>query len=650
MASKFGGIPVDEAPPQRRSRFGGIPVEDFGNVQADFRTTEALAQAQQAPIRDLTPVQAEYDATEGMGGYEMYRAGLGKSIADTARGAKQALTSGLAGQAGVVSGGLRRIGLGGAADALDRNVGAPLTTSLQQQYADAAETRRLDAPLTSTLPGGAGNAIGTIAQFIGPGLALRGSSAGAVFLPRTLAGNVVQGGAVGAVQPVASEAERGTNAATGAALGGAGVAIPKVAGAVARPSLSSLARFTERGVSRRAAEQIAAESSGLASLLKPAPSAVPGVRRTLAEESLDPGVARLERNARSTQQGFDTLDRSNNEARVAALRQFAGDDQAIAAAEAARDATALPLLKQAQQVTGVDTNRLISQIERADKLFEGRPAVQQTLRDVRDLLFRPASAAEKAASPNWPDLVPRDEVAQLYNVRKTLDDLIGGKLAGEKPAASAARRELMVVKNGLDRVITKAAPEFGQYLDAYRSGSKVADRMKLGNTLVDAGSGSAILDPVTGQPTLTAASFGRQAQNLDKAAASATGFRKARAANILQPEDMSTIRAIQDDLNRRSFAATAGTGGNSQTFERLAMQDRLGASAAGKIPLIGGIAEVLNKVGNSRVNAKVAYLLQNPEEARRLLATLPAADRVVVEDVLARIGGTGGALVPALSE
>lgn len=616
-----------------------------GNTEDARRLAQEYARLRGKP----KPAERAPKPTDGMSGYEMYRAGLGKSIADTALGAKQALTYGLSGQAGVVSGVLRRIGLGGAASALDRSVGAPLASSLRDQYAEAAERKRLDAPLTDTKAGAFGNAVGTVAQLLGPGLVLRGSAA-PVFLPRTIAGNAAQGVALGAAQPVADEAQRLNNAGIAGLFGAGGVALPKLAGAVARPTISSLARFTDRGVSRRAAKQIAAEPSGLASLLKPAPSAVPGVRRTLAEESLDPGVARLERNARSTQQGFDTLDRSNNEARVAALRGFAGDDAQIAAAEAARDATAMPLLKEAQKATGVDTSRLVSQIERAERLFDGRPAVQSVLRDARDLLFRQASAAEKAASPNWPDLVPRDEVAQLYNVRKTLDDWMTGKMANEKPATLAAKNEIMAIKRGLDRVIAKASPEFGQYLDAYRSGSKVADRMRLGSTLIDAGSGSAILDPVTGQPTLTAAAFGRQAQNLDKAAASATGFRKAKAANILQPEDMSAIRAIQDDLNRRAFAATAGTGGNSQTFERLAMQDRLGASAASKLPLIGGLAEVLNKVGNSRVNAKVAFLLQNPEEARRLLAALPAADRVVVEDVLARIGGTSGVITPALSE
>lgn len=496
----------------------------------------------------------------------------------------------------------------------------------------------------------AGNITGTLAQILGPGFALRGTATGATLLPRTIAGNAAQGGVIGLVQPTANNSERVANAGLGTLGGTVGAAIPKVIGATARPALGYLSRFMEGGAERRAGQQILSEAQDRAALMSPAPSAVSGVRRTLAEESLDPGVARLERNARSTGRGFDEMDRANNLARVESLRGIAGTPQDMAAAQLEREANSMPFLKAAKRATGADTSTLLRQIDRAHGLYEGRPAVQSTLSDLAQLLQRPATAAEKRASPNWPDRVPRDEVAQLYNVRKTLGDLLSGKLAAEKPAAQAATRELMMVKNGLDRAIGKASPEFRGYLTAYKEGSRNIDRMKLGQQLIDGGSGSAIIDPVTGAPVLTPAAFSRQAGDLDAAAAKATGFRKAKASNLLEPEDMAAIRAIEDDLQRKAFAGSAGSGGNSHTFERQALENRIGAQAASGIPFLGKFADVLNRIGDTRVRAKVAYLLQNPDRARAVIASLPANERHIVESALARIGGTAGAVSPALAE
>lgn len=608
----------------------------------------AMAKRYGAPRPRIPAKGKGFDPTEGMSGTEKFFAGMGKSLYDTGRGVSQL--------AGDVSD-----AVGGAFGRSNRTASGLVSgeTRGDVRRREAEEQRALDAPLMDTGAGLAGNITGTVGQFLIPGgAAVRyGSMAPkaaalvrSATLPTSLRGAALQGAAIGSTQQVGEDDSRLANMVIGGGAGSAGVLIPRGLGALYRGTGSYVGKVTPRGVERRAARLILGEAENPQAVLRAQPSAIPGVQRTLAEETLDPGLARLERNARSTGRGFDTLDRTNNAARVTALRQFAGDDAQIAAAEAARDTAALPLLRKSQQVTGADTSRLVSQVERAAKLFEGRPAVQQTLRDVRDLLHRPATAAEKAASPNWPDLVPRDEVTQLYNVRKTLGDLMSGKLAGEKPHAQAATRELMVIKNGLDRVLKKASPEFGQYLDTYKAGSQGVNRLRLGSELLDSGSGSAILDPVTGQPVLTAAAFSRQANNLDRAAANATGFRKARADDILQPQDQATIKAVQDDLQRRSFAATAGSGGNSQTFERMALNDRIAGGFAARIPFIGRAAEYLGQIGQSRLQAKMAEMLANPSQARAIIAALPANDRRVIENAFVRVGASAGAMSPALAE
>lgn len=120
---------------------------------------------------------------------------------------------------------------------------------------------------------------------------------------------------------------------------------------------SPLLPFTKGGKEKAVATILKGSASNPASLATVAPSAIPGVRRSLAEETLDPGIASLQRavQARSgAGAGYETIRRNNNAARVGLLDQFAGDDAAIAGAEAARDARALPLLGAAYLDKGVD--------------------------------------------------------------------------------------------------------------------------------------------------------------------------------------------------------------------------------------------------------------------------------------------------------
>lgn len=200
----------------------------------------------------------------------------------------------------------------------------------------------------------------------------------------------------------------------------------------------------------------------------------------------------------------------------------------------------------------------------------------------------------------------------LDNVRKTMGDMLSGKYGGDSAAALAGSREIMAVKNQLDRVLAKQAPQYGQYIDAFRIASKPINRMQVGQTLLGKSSGTTI-DPLTGQYALTPAAFGRSVKNLDSVARSATGFNKARAEDILEPADMRTIASVQDDLSRQAFADTAARQG-SDTFQKfmnegniLAAMQEVGANVPG-----AGVLKMLGKRGVDRVNATLADVLANP--------------------------------------
>lgn len=576
---------------------------DFGNVQGGSQTV------------------SDTSATDGMGQYEKYIVGGVAGLREFGQGIKQRSTEAAALLARATAGSPE------ARSLVDQKM-SPVVAGQRQQ---TAELRRLHAPINGTGMGKLGNVVFQAGALFGPGAAFRNTGVGAALLPQSIRGNALLGAAVGGAQASESSAETAGNVALGGGFGAAGAVLPKIAGA-AYSGLRSLVSGIGSG-QRKAAELIAAESSGLRGLLTPQPSTVPGVQRTLAEEALDPGVARLERQMRGQTNIFQPIDTANNAARVNALENISGGPSSIRDAERARAQASNPLLRQAMQDKGVDVAGLSRHVQGIADANATRPSVASAITDVQRAL---ASAD--------------DSVESLYGVRKYIGDLLSGKAGADKSYARAASRELKSIQGELDAAIGARSPAFGQYLDAYRTGSKPIDRFKVGQNLLAPSSGGAVLDPVTGMQQLTPASFSRKARDLDAVAATATGFRKARAEDILTPSDLATIRGVQDDLERQSFRATAGSGGNSMTQERTALQDRMTNRLASKIPVIGGFVEAIDQLGKQRVNERLAYLLANPEEARRVLQSLNSKDRDAVGKALAQISTRSGALAPALAE
>lgn len=581
----------------------------------------------QSRVVDFPAVQAERpDATEGMSGVQRFLAGAGKSLADSATGVAQVLSSDYAplitGLPGLIT---RELGQRGVGQAANQR---------------AMESRELDQDLLNTGAGLAGNVAGTLAQVLGPGIAARGTAAAPAFLPTTIVGNALQGAALGALQPAVAEGERGINALGGLAGGAAGGAIGRAGSA----AFNAVANAGRRGISaadRGAANVLLREAADPNALQTVAPSSVPGVQRTLAEETLDPGIARLERTVRSTGGQFDALDRANNAARVGAIETFAQDENALRAATRSRNQQTEALRESAMQDSGVNVGAvrevLANQLERTAT----RPSVQSALLDVKQSL--------DAAG---------DDVFSLYGTRKYIDDLMSGKAGTDKSYAKAASRELMQIKNALDERLAEASPSFSQYLDKYREMSGPINTMQVGQALIGRSSGGAVLDPVTGVQVLTPAQFSKASRSLDDVAAKATGFKKAKADQILRPSDIAIIKSVQDDLERQAFRATAGSGGNSQTFERLGVQDRItrgaGREALGMVPggrYITGFMDVLDKTKNEQLKERLAYLVANPEEARRVINSLNPAGRTVVQNAIQQLSGaTGRSVQPVASD
>lgn len=699
-------------------RMRAQPRADFSGVASAIDTTaertSPLTEAEWQRERERQAASTAED--EASNSYGKYMAGVGMSVRSLADGLKQAPVAGLANQAVLATLGANKVAPGNSASRwIAQNIANPLLAKAAEQQRIEALKRRDESSIRNSRAGQFGNIVGTAAQFLLPGAALRGTVLGGAILPTTIGGNALQGAVVGALQPTAEGESRAQNTVVGGLLGGGGAALPVIPATAARVTRGLLAPFTESGAESAAARVVLGAAENPAQIAAMQQSAVPGVQRTLAEATLDPGIAQLQRTvAAKNGAPFDQIRRSNNAARVAAIRQFAGDEADLAAAEAARNSAASPLLRSALEVEGVNTNRLIGQLGRLAKAQEGRPAVQKAITDIADLLKREVPEAERIANASAPlkefiatdrlsatnrevaadairmmkagerpggsfvapkgtrasasqqagreamaqarkaydrAAVGHDKVAVLYNVRKTINDMLAGKYGGDSAQALAGSGELIAVRNQLDRVLEKQAPEFGQYLDAYRSASKPINRMEAAQELLRR-AGSATVDPTTGLETLTPAAFGRQARNLDQVAASGTGFRKARASDVFDPSDLNTISQVNEDLSRQAFADTAARGVGSDAFQKLMTNgDILGAAQELGVNIPGsGIIKMLGTRGRDRVNQQLVEILTDPSKAQSVLVRATPNERRVIEQVLRASGGRLGVVLTPEAE
>ena len=552
---------------------------------------------------------ATKNVVDDMSGLQRFMAGAGRSVVETGRGLHQV----------------------GAAIA-DAIPGVDLRDYRHKLQAEIDSAKQRDKPLMETGSGLAGNFTGALAQLMLPmGVASKGSLAARALSPTTIAGNALLGGVIAGLQPTASNENRLVNTLAGVAAGGGVSGLIKTLGTGGN-ALIKLMQSKITPLEKNAGSVLMREAANPDALKIEAPSAIPGVQRTLAEQTLDPGIARLERTIRSSGGQFDAIDRTNNAARVKALESFAQDENALNAAKAARNEQTEPLRQAAMTDTGVKTDSLKKGLNDAIQRYATRPSVQRALMDVQDSLNQAG-----------------DDVFSLYGTRKYIGDLLSGKAGTDKSYTRAATHELMQIKDQLDRHLAEASPSFEQYLQKYRDLSGPIDRMEVGQALTGRSSGSATLDPVTGMQVLTPAQFSKASRSLDDVAKKATGFKKAKAEDILRPGDILTIKAIQDDLERQAFRATAGSGGNSQTFERMDTASRAwGTAKHGLLKALPGghlassFLEVLNKTRNDQLKEKLAYLIANPDEARRVIGNLPQKGKGIVTQALTQIGGKTG--------
>lgn len=341
-----------------------------------------------------------------------------------------------------------------------------------------------------------------------------------------------------------SAAARADNAATGAAggaPGGSGVPTP-VGGAVDRAAAGG-----------RTALDLT--------------EYVPGSKPTLAQATGNGGIAALERAAKGRAPNeFTERELANYAARNQYFEGIKGTPETLAEAIVAREAATAPLREASLQgALPANTNPVIKTIDDILKSPEGqRDSVVSALQKVRSKLdLGPTYGAQS-------------DVAQLYGVRKSINDQLENVAGHEGQAAKQASRQLIQVRDSLDEAMEKAAPGFANYRKTYADLSQpINSQTYLQNlNLTDSTSNRITL------PKVKAA--------LDKI----EKLRKAPGANeakSISDEQLAGLQNLHKDLQREANSAR-GLSIGSNTFQNLATNQLIDAIAPGKAgAVIGGL-------------------------------------------------------------
>lgn len=372
------------------------------------------------------------DPTEDMSAGERFLAGAGKAFVDTGRGIGQ-LTRGAIETVAPPQRNLSDLVTGGRGKSFADTLGLPTD-------ADIAESRQTDAALMNTTGGKVGNFTGHLAQAVS-----------AFFIPgaNTVSGAALIGAAQGGLQPTVEDGERLKNMGFGAVAGGGGIILGRAVAGAARASKALIDPFTQAGrekIAGRLIQRFAEDPSRVAAA-RGGRSAT-GAAPTLAEETGDAGIARLQDALRSVDpqiaNRIGTRLSENNAARVSALHTLAGDSGKREAAEAARTAATRDLYQQATSANYTIDAELADLLSRPAVKAAATRAQNLAQNQGRPFAFEVApESAMRTSTVTW-----GKEAAEAAPVSRTTSVLWGSPKTAAKRAGEGAAKAATPGRSG----------------------------------------------------------------------------------------------------------------------------------------------------------------------------------------------------------
>lgn len=515
----------------------------------------------------------------------------------------------------------------------DLYLGAKQRLGLASQE-EVDERRRIEAPLRATTAGTVGNVVGKVAVGIP-----------AAFIPgaNTLAGAAAIGGAQGLLEPTATGESIGANVALGAGGGAAVNVIGRGMAAAVNGGRGLVEPFTQGGQQRivgRTLRRFATDPDNIQRATGRA--TVTGARPTLAEETSDLGLARLER-AVSADPQVDALfvqrAAENNAARVGRLRDMAGQGGGRDFAVAERAGTSGPMY---QEAFGVDiAERLTPELEREMRVLMRSPDIRSAMASART---NATNAGRNVGSSN-----ASGSVEGLHNVKTALDDMIAEARGGGGSAARETRaRGLQDLQRRLVSFIESVSPEYHSARNVHAQMSRPINQMDVADELLRRG--TAATSDLGGTPRLMPDNYLRQLRDEAQLIQRSTGRRAGNALqDLLDPDQLAQVRGIAGELDRGAALSRAANGPGSQTARSLASQNLvrqiLGPTGLPESWAENALvrtamrpAQFIAAAAEPDIQAALARALLDPAQARAALDAVPIETQNALLRLLAPYG------------
>lgn len=491
-------------------------------------------QRQQRVAAQVEQDRKTYDPTIGMSTFERTVAGYGSAVPRIIRGVRQYLPEAIGGM------------------------------SPEQ----VAEANKLDEPLLNTTAGNVGNIAGNISA-LAPTVAIPGAA--------TMRGAAAIGAVQGLLTPEETAQARLKNVGIGAAAGAGGVAAARAISGIAQGTKALVEPFYEGGrqkIAGRVIQRFANDPSAIASAQ--GSRSITGALPTLAEETGDAGLARLQDALRSVDPQISNRIgqrlADNNASRVTSLQSLAGDSTQRAAAEAARDVASRDLYQQA-------TKAMYTVDDDLGALMQ-RPAIKQAMERAKTLAENQGRKVTFDVTPSnafsgvgIPDNSSKQINGQaLQDLKMAMDEMLTDPASG---FTGKAGDTIKTLRGQLMGWMEEANPAFKAARTAYRDASKPLNAMDIGEEVARRATSNT--SDLAGNPRMQANSLLGMLRDEAGLIERATGRKGVgqSLSDVLTPDQLNLLRTVASEADRTAAVASAGAGPGSPTAQRLASQNIL---------------------------------------------------------------------------
>jgi hypothetical protein len=451
------------------------------------------------------------------------------------------------------------VGFGQAVHSAGQGIGQYIGMSSPE---DIAQSRKDDSAILNTGAGSIGSLAGNVALAV-PTIAIPGAA--------TLRGAALIGAAQGALQPSLSAGETAGNVVTGGLLGAGGVATGRALGAAYQGGKALVEPFTGAGrekIAGRVIQRFADNPNAVAAAT--GRRSITGAVPTLAEETRDAGMARLQDAVRSLDpQIAGRIDNrlvTNNAARYNALERLTGSNGGRDAAMAARATTTRPMYDAANSL-GIDFDTLSAAQKGEMTKVMAMPAIKTALKEAK------ANAANFGMTQGT-----EGSMAGLHQAKMAMDD----SLRDLTNQGLGTSNKAQAIRASKDRLVTfMDSMSGGAYGDARKKFAQMSTPINQMDTIQEIlTKGTSATSDLSGTPRLMPNALTSVVKTPEAEAAiikKATGGKAGvnKLAELLTPEQNKIVQAVINETDLTGAVARAGNGPGSATAQRMAAQNVL---------------------------------------------------------------------------